>query len=78
MLQNLGSRLATFTTSNAARDLNRAIQTVKAEGGLAATQDVWIGGYSYGTYLLNRFLTLFPTVATGTFIHRTVISPPAT
>jgi hypothetical protein len=61
-----GSKLTLFTTSNAARDLNAAILGVRAESAQAASQELWVAGYSYGTYVVNRFLTLFPNVANGT------------
>ncbi|MBX3191827.1 MAG: alpha/beta fold hydrolase [Labilithrix sp.] len=54
------SGFAAFTTTNAARDLGYAIERTRAEG-----QEVHVYGVSYGTYLAQRYLQIFPTQPTA-------------
>lgn len=51
---------AAFNTTNAARDLGHAIERSREEG-----QDVHIYGVSYGTYLAQRYLQIFPEQPTS-------------
>ena len=55
-----GERLAFFTTTNAARDVNHVVNRLR-EG----DRDVFIYGISYGTYWLLRYLQLYPNNVSG-------------
>ena len=55
-----GDKLAAFSTTNAANDLGLLIERTRREG-----QPVFVYGVSYGTYLANRYLQLFPKQADG-------------
>jgi pimeloyl-ACP methyl ester carboxylesterase len=57
--QTWGDKLATFSTTTAARDLGYAIQRTRAPG-----QDVHVYGVSYGTYWAQRYLQIFPAQPT--------------
>jgi pimeloyl-ACP methyl ester carboxylesterase len=50
----------TFTTSTAARDVGHVIERTRMEG-----QDVHVYGISYGTYLAQRYLQIFPKQPTS-------------
>jgi len=52
--------LATFSTTTAARDLGYAIEKTRAP-----KQETHIYGVSYGTYLAQRYLQIFPTQPTS-------------
>ena len=52
--------LATFTTTTAARDLGHLVERTRAPG-----QEVHVYGVSYGTYLAQRYLQLFPEQPTA-------------
>jgi pimeloyl-ACP methyl ester carboxylesterase len=52
--------MAGFSTTEAANDLAHAIDTTRADG-----RANYIYSVSYGTYLLNRYLSLHPTQADG-------------
>lgn len=49
-----------FSVTNTAKDLGALIDATRAPG-----QEVFVYGVSYGTYLLNRYLALFPAQPTG-------------
>jgi hypothetical protein len=59
--------LSQYTTSNAARDYNLAVEAVRKDliSSGFQPQEVWFYAFSYGTFLLNRILTLFPSIAHG-------------
>jgi pimeloyl-ACP methyl ester carboxylesterase len=52
--------LASFSTTAAARDVGHVIERTRTEG-----QEVHVYGVSYGTYLAQRYLQLFPTQPTA-------------
>ena len=58
--QRWGDKLAAFSTTNAANDIGLLIERTRREG-----QPVFVYGVSYGTYLANRYLQLFPKQADG-------------
>lgn len=53
--QTWGDKLATFSTTTAARDVGYAIERTRAVG-----QEVHVYGVSYGTYWAQRYLQIFP------------------
>ncbi len=55
LLNEYGDRLAAYSTTESARDLAALIEATRRPG-----QEVYIWGVSYGTYLVNRYLQLFP------------------
>lgn len=55
-----GDGLRHFNTTNAARDLGTLIRRTREPG-----QDVHVYGISYGTYLAQRYLQLFPAQPTA-------------
>lgn len=62
-----GSRLAAFSTTNAANDLRLAIDATRVQG-----QPVFVLGISYGTYLAHRYLQLAPAHADGVILDSMV------
>jgi pimeloyl-ACP methyl ester carboxylesterase len=64
-----GSRLAKFTTTNAASDLGSLIDRTRTPG-----QNVFVMGISYGTYLAHRYVQLFPKQADGVIFDS--VAPP--
>jgi pimeloyl-ACP methyl ester carboxylesterase len=62
--------LAQFTTSNAARDLDVAIERIRG----AADRQAFVYGVSYGTYWAHRYLQIFPAKAAGVVLDS--IAPP--
>ena len=55
-----GDDLAQFSTTNAANDLNYAIEMMRDPG-----KKVFIYGLSYGTYWLHRYVQLYPDSVDG-------------
>jgi pimeloyl-ACP methyl ester carboxylesterase len=55
-----GDKLEGFSTTEAARDLGELIRAVSG-----ADEKVIVWGHSYGTYLLHRYLALFPSDVDG-------------
>ena len=55
LLEKWGDKLAHFSTSDAARDIGHTIEQVRQPG-----EAVYVYGTSYGTFVGNRYLTLFP------------------
>jgi pimeloyl-ACP methyl ester carboxylesterase len=64
-----GKKLAFFNTTSAAKDTGLVIDRVRAPD-----QKVFLYGLSYGTYLLWRYLALFPDQASGV-IQDSIVSP---
>ena len=64
-----GKKLGFFNTTSAAKDLGLAIGRTHAPD-----QKVFVYGLSYGTYLVWRYLQLFPDQAAGV-IQDSVVSP---
>lgn len=64
-----GDGLQQFTTSNAARDLASAIQSLRPAGTKA-----FVYGVSYGTYLVHRLLQIAPQTVDGAVLDSVV--PP--
>jgi pimeloyl-ACP methyl ester carboxylesterase len=62
--------LAQFTTSNAARDLDVAVERIRN----GSDQKAFVYGVSYGTYWAHRYLQIFPNKATGVILDSIV--PP--
>lgn len=60
--------LAHFSVSNGARDIRQMLRLTREEG----TRQ-FLYGVSYGTYLLQRFLRLFPDEADGVILDSVVI-----
>ncbi len=58
LLKAWGDDLVHFDTSETVRDIAFAIDSTREEG-----DGVFLYGVSYGTFVLNRFLTLFPDKA---------------
>ncbi len=58
LLEQWGEGLAHFNTSAAARDIGTTIERIRQPG-----ERVYLFGTSYGTFMLNRYLTLFPDQA---------------
>jgi len=58
ILDKWGDGLGFFTTTDAVRDIGYAIDATRAPG-----DRVYLYGVSYGTFVLNRFLTVFPDKA---------------
>jgi len=55
-----GADLAQFSTTNAAHDVNYAIEMMRESG-----KKVYIYGLSYGTYWLHRYVQLYPNSVDG-------------
>lgn len=55
-----GPDLAGFSTTEAARDLGELIDRTRHPG-----DEIYLYGVSYGTYLVERYLQLYPDQATG-------------
>ncbi|MBS2016397.1 MAG: alpha/beta hydrolase [Deltaproteobacteria bacterium] len=64
-----GVRLEGFSVTNSARDLGELIARLREP-----EQRVFVYGVSYGTYLANRYLQLYPTQPTGVILDS--IAPP--
>ncbi|MFT3774235.1 MAG: alpha/beta fold hydrolase [Minicystis sp.] len=64
-----GDGLGAFSTTEAARDLGGLIDAEKQDG-----DQVFVLGTSYGTYLANRYLRIFPEQATAAVLGS--ICPP--
>ncbi len=62
--EKMGDRLHGFSTTESAADLADFIESTR-EGG----KKVFVWGGSYGTYLVQRYLLLFPEQADGTIIE---------
>lgn len=60
LMDRWGDRLAWFSTTGAALDLGHAIEAIRKPG-----EQVLIYSISYGTYLANRYLSLFPDQPDG-------------
>lgn len=58
-----GGGLDSFTVSNAARDIQHVLELVRTDG-----IPQYVYGVSYGTYLLQRFLRLFPDEVAGVIL----------
>lgn len=65
-----GDDLRHYTTTNAARDLVRAIELTRREG-----VKVFVFGVSYGTYWAQRMMQLSPTIADGGVILDSLVMP---
>jgi pimeloyl-ACP methyl ester carboxylesterase len=69
LLEIWGDDLAEFTSTAAARDLERLIErTAEAE------KDIFVYGVSYGTYWAHRYLQIAPAQATAVILDS--IAPP--
>lgn len=66
---SLGDRLGAYTTTNAANDLGVLVERARVPG-----QGVFVYGVSYGTYLANRYLQLYPAQADGVVLDS--LAPP--
>jgi pimeloyl-ACP methyl ester carboxylesterase len=64
-----GDDLAGFNATEAARDVGHLIDAVKQPG-----DQVFVMGSSYGTYLANRYLEMYPAQATGIILGS--VCPP--
>ena len=60
LLVTWGADLAQFSTTNAAHDVNHAIEMMRDPG-----KKVFIYGLSYGTYWLHRYVQLYPNSVDG-------------
>jgi len=60
IVERYGDDLRFFSTTDAALDIGKAIDAVRGED-----EKVFLYGTSYGTFLLNRYLTLFPDQPDG-------------
>ncbi|AKU90711.1 putative protease (putative secreted protein) [Vulgatibacter incomptus] len=69
LAQIWGDDLASFSTTGAALDLGKTIERFREPGG-----KVFVFGASYGTYLANRYMNLFPERADGVVLAG--ICPP--
>lgn len=70
-LQNeWGEGLHFFTTSDAARDIALAMQSTRTDG-----DALYLYGISYGTFVGNRFLTLFPDLVDAAVLDS--VCPPS-
>jgi pimeloyl-ACP methyl ester carboxylesterase len=58
--------MSSFSTTNAARDINTVIDLTRSSG------KVFLYGVSYGTYLVQRLMTLFPESVDGTILDSIV------
>jgi pimeloyl-ACP methyl ester carboxylesterase len=58
-----GKDLPYFSTTQAARDVGHTIDALRVGG-----EQVFVYGVSYGTYLVNRYLALYPTQPTGAIL----------
>jgi pimeloyl-ACP methyl ester carboxylesterase len=65
-----------FTTANAARDYDQIIRRVNSKPG-APRQEIWLAGYSYGTMLVNRIVSMFPNLATHIIFDGIMFGPEA-
>eukprot|EP01104_Vermistella_antarctica_P011997 TRINITY_DN3401_c0_g1_i1.p1 TRINITY_DN3401_c0_g1~~TRINITY_DN3401_c0_g1_i1.p1 ORF type:complete len:852 (-),score=134.89 TRINITY_DN3401_c0_g1_i1:112-2667(-) len=63
------SRLPYYTTSNYVRDLYAVMQSVNKG------QEVFMLGFSYGTRVTNRFMTLYPDFLAGALIDGIAFGP---
>lgn len=72
-----GKFLRQYSTDNAARDYNTIIQLVNAERAAtgARAQEIWLNGYSYGTLLVSRIVSLFPNLATHVVLDGSMFGP---
>jgi pimeloyl-ACP methyl ester carboxylesterase len=61
-----GTRLEHLTVSDAARDLNEAIRSLRGDA------RVLLWGNSYGTYWAQRFIELYPDAVDGVFLEALV------
>ena len=52
-----------FSTTDAATDIGKTIEAIRAPG-----EKVFVYGNSYGTFIGNRYLTLFPSQADGAIL----------
>ncbi len=68
VLSLIGGDLDDFNVTNAAKDLMTAIALTRGQG------KVFVYGVSYGTYLVQRFMTLYPDSVDGTIIDSIVPS----
>ena len=62
----IGGSLDSFNVTNAAMDLKTVIDLTRGSG------KVFTYGVSYGTYLVQRFMTLYPDSTDGTIIDSIV------
>jgi pimeloyl-ACP methyl ester carboxylesterase len=62
--KSVGSRLSLFSTTHSARDLGALIAKFQLPG-----VPVYVFGGSYGTYLVQRYLTLFPHQVHGVILE---------
>jgi len=69
LLDTWGDDLAEFTSTAAARDLERLIDRTAV-----STEDVFVYGVSYGTYWAHRYLQVAPAQATAVILDS--IAPP--
>lgn len=60
----LGDALSAYNTTQSAHDLAALIQQTKKEG-----QRVFLWGGSYGSYLIQRFVNLYPALADGVVLQ---------
>ncbi|MBX3222995.1 MAG: alpha/beta hydrolase [Labilithrix sp.] len=65
-----GEDLRHFTTTNAARDLARAIELTRRDPAVP----VFVYGVSYGTYWVHRFLQVAPNAASGVVLD-SIVTP---
>ena len=63
LLATYGDNLDAFSTTESARDLGRLIEATRQPG-----QQVFVWGVSYGAFLVNRYLQLFPDQPSGIII----------
>ena len=64
-----GDGLRFFSSTGAALDIGKAIEAMRGDG-----DEIFVYGNSYGTYVANRYLTLFPDQADGAILDS--ICPP--
>eukprot|EP01122_Echinamoeba_exundans_P013025 TRINITY_DN5618_c0_g2_i1.p1 TRINITY_DN5618_c0_g2~~TRINITY_DN5618_c0_g2_i1.p1 ORF type:complete len:661 (+),score=96.87 TRINITY_DN5618_c0_g2_i1:26-1984(+) len=76
MLQYEEKWMRQFSTANAARDYDQVIRRVNSKPG-APRQEIWLAGYSYGTMLVNRIVSMFPNLATHVIFDGIMFGPEA-
>lgn len=66
-----------FRTENAARDYNHLINLINSESPSAQNQEIWLNGFSYGTFLVNRIVKMYPNLATHVLLDGTMTGSDA-